>query len=133
MSFCFKRRAFGRGGFKFLGLVAAIAIIALSLVVLVLLFHTPPETDKSANGNSDLKSQEKGKSMSGTTVPSAGPLRIHPTNPRYFADSAGNPVYMTGSHTWDNLVRVNGPSGESMDFDAYLDFMVSHGHNFMRG
>ena len=28
-----------------------------------------------------------------------GPLRTHPQNARYFADSAGKPVYLTGSHT----------------------------------
>lgn len=133
MSFCFKRRAFGRGGFKFLGLVAAVAIIAFSLVVLVPLLQTARETAAFGDDATNLKLQERATTMSSTTVPTAGPLRIHPANPRYFADSAGNPVYMTGSHTWDNLVRVNGPSGESMDFDAYLDFMVSHGHNFMRG
>jgi hypothetical protein len=39
----------------------------------------------------------------------AGPLRVHPQNPRYFTDSAKNPdgslraVYLTGSHTWDSL------------------------------
>jgi hypothetical protein len=39
----------------------------------------------------------------------AGPLRVHPTNPRYFTDgttnAAGslNAVYLTGSHTWQSL------------------------------
>lgn len=29
-----------------------------------------------------------------------GPLRVHPTNPRYFANAQGTAVYLTGSHTW---------------------------------
>lgn len=32
-----------------------------------------------------------------------GPLRVHPTNPRYFTDDGQRAVYLTGSHTWDNL------------------------------
>ncbi|MDP1676411.1 MAG: hypothetical protein Q8L88_06050, partial [Bacteroidota bacterium] len=32
-----------------------------------------------------------------------GPLRVHPSNPRYFADASGKIVYLTGSHTWSNF------------------------------
>lgn len=28
-----------------------------------------------------------------------GPLRVHPTNPRYFTDGSGNAICLTGSHT----------------------------------
>ncbi|MFM8619444.1 MAG: hypothetical protein ACKOE8_12065, partial [Opitutaceae bacterium] len=38
-----------------------------------------------------------------------GPLRVHPENPRYFADAAGQPLLLAGSHTWANLVDM-GPS-----------------------
>lgn len=72
-------------------------------------------------------------------VPAAGPLRVHPQNPRYFTDGTkderGTPqaVYLTGSHTWNNLVDMgcSDPS-EVFDFDAYLDFLVRHHHNFIR-
>jgi hypothetical protein len=37
------------------------------------------------------------------TIPTAGPLQVHPANPRYFADCRGRAVYLTGSHTWDSL------------------------------
>jgi len=48
----------------------------------------------------------------------AGPLRVHPTNPRYFTDGTNNPdgsvkaVYLTGSQTWGNLCdyRTNWPA-----------------------
>ena len=33
----------------------------------------------------------------------AGPLRVHPENPRYFTDGSGKAIYLTGSHTWSNL------------------------------
>src|SRR5688500_3683509 len=68
-----------------------------------------------------------------------GPLRIHPDNPRYFTDGAkgtdGSPraVYLTGAHTWNNLVDMdrNAPP-KPFDFDVYLDFLERHHHNFIR-
>jgi len=67
-------------------------------------------------------------------IPSdGGPLRIHPKNPRYFADGTGRAVLLTGSHTWANF-QERGVEGETPDFDyeRYLDFMQELGHNFMR-
>ncbi len=63
----------------------------------------------------------------------AGPLRVHPKNPRYFSDSSGGAVLLTGSHTWANF-QERGVEGETPDFDyeRYLDFMQELGHNFMR-
>ena len=63
----------------------------------------------------------------------------HPDNPRYFtdgtktADGSLRAVYLTGSHTWNNLVDMGraDPPG-TFDFDAYLDFLERHGHNFIR-
>ena len=65
--------------------------------------------------------------------PAGGPLRIHPDNPRYFADDTGRAVWLTGSHTWANF-QERGVEGETPDFDyeVYLDFLEDHGHNFMR-
>jgi len=80
-----------------------------------------------------------------------GPLRVHPTNPRYFTDGGKNPdgslraVYLTGSHTWDSLQDLgesDPPSQERLrrdegppaafNFNAYLDFLAKHNHNFIR-
>jgi hypothetical protein len=63
-----------------------------------------------------------------------GPLRVHPENPRYFADRSGKAILLTGSHTWPNLVDM-GPSDPppAFDFDAYLQWLQEHGHNFTRG
>ncbi|MBI4664277.1 MAG: hypothetical protein HY735_36235 [Verrucomicrobia bacterium] len=69
----------------------------------------------------------------------AAPLRVHPDNPRYFTDGTKEPggswkaVYLTGAHTWNNLIdmgRLEPP--EAFDFDAYLDFLEKHHHNFIR-
>jgi hypothetical protein len=65
--------------------------------------------------------------------PAAGPLRVSPANPRYFEDPAGRIVYLTGAHTWNNLVDMGrGLPPEAFDFDAYLAFLEEHGHNVIR-
>ncbi len=75
----------------------------------------------------------------GPSRQAAGPLRVHPTNPRYFTDgtkdAAGtlHAVYLTGSHTWANLVDIGpGDPPPAFDYTAYLDFLDRHHHNFFR-
>ncbi len=63
------------------------------------------------------------------TGPTSGPLRVHPTNPRYFADATGRPVYLTGSHVWQNLQDGN---SITFNFSTYLDKLQSNNHNFIR-
>jgi len=63
-----------------------------------------------------------------------GPLGVHPKNSRYFQNRAtGDVVYLTGSHTWSNLVDIgpDDPPGK-FDFDACLDWMGKLNHNFIR-
>jgi len=62
-----------------------------------------------------------------------GPLRVHPENRRYFTDGSGKAVYLTGAHTWANLVDL-GPTDPPprFDFDAHLDFLGRYDHNFIR-
>ena len=68
-----------------------------------------------------------------------GPLQIHPDNPRYFtdgtlaADGSLRAVYLTGAHTWNNLVDMGrSEPPEEFDFGAYLNFLERHHHNFIR-
>jgi len=71
--------------------------------------------------------------------PAAGPLRVHPDNPRYFtagvknSDGSLKAVYMTGSHVW-NTLQDQGTTypPPAFDFNGYLDFLNQHGHNFVR-
>lgn len=64
---------------------------------------------------------------------SMGPLKVHPTNPRYFADGEGNAVYLTGSHVWYNLQdRGNNYPPPAFDYNGYLNFLKDHNHNFIR-
>jgi hypothetical protein len=67
------------------------------------------------------------------------PLAIHPQNGRYFTDGTRltngvmRAVYLTGSHTWPNLID-RGPSDPppQFNFEAYLDLLRQHNHNFIR-
>jgi len=62
-----------------------------------------------------------------------GTLRVHPLNPRYFADGTGRAVYLTGSHTWSNFKDMGkADPPPCFNFDAYLDFLQEHNHNFIR-
>ena len=59
------------------------------------------------------------------------PLRALASNPNYFTDDTGKAVYLTGSHTWNNLQDWgNGGSIQPLDFTAYVNMLVTHGHNF---
>jgi hypothetical protein len=71
--------------------------------------------------------------------PAAGPLRVHPANPRYFtdgtrgADGSLRAVYLTGSHTWNSLVDVDRADPPApFDSEAYLEFLQRYQHNFIR-
>jgi len=66
-------------------------------------------------------------------VPATGPLRVHPSNGRYFTDGSGRAVYLAGAHTWPNLLDIGpGDPPPRFDFDAYLAFLRRWGHNFIR-
>ncbi|UCG59789.1 MAG: DUF4091 domain-containing protein [Phycisphaerales bacterium] len=70
-----------------------------------------------------------------TSARSGGPLRVHPTNPRYFTGGSGKAIYLTGSHTWNNLqdsAKLGKPLTEKFDYDGYLRFLEKSNHNFMR-
>src|SRR5215468_7395588 len=64
--------------------------------------------------------------------PVSGTLRVDPINPRYFTAGKGA-VYLTGSHTWGNFKdRATVDPPPAFDYDAFLDFLVAHHHNFIR-
>jgi hypothetical protein len=79
------------------------------------------------------------------TLPKAtaprGPLRVHPTNTRYFTDGTKAPdgslkaVYLTGSHHWNNLqdsAKLGHPLTNRFDYDSCLDRLTNYRHNYMR-
>ncbi|HSW98430.1 MAG TPA: Ig-like domain-containing protein [Candidatus Saccharimonadales bacterium] len=61
------------------------------------------------------------------------PLHLSAQNSRYFEDANGRLVYLTGSHTWANgSDNGDGYPPPAFDYNAYLDYLQAHGHNFMR-
>jgi len=59
------------------------------------------------------------------------PLRTSTNNPNYFTDGQGRPVYLTGSHTWNNVQDWGtDDSPQPFDFAAYVSMLVAHHHNF---
>ena len=62
-----------------------------------------------------------------------GVLRASKINGRYFTDDTGRAVYLTGSHTWNNLQDMsrNDPP-EVFDYQKFLDYLQDHNHNFFR-
>ena len=61
----------------------------------------------------------------------AAPLVVSPGNPNYFQDSSGTAIALCGSHSW-NTVQDWGSNGspQTLDFGAFVTFLVAHGHNF---
>jgi Protein of unknown function (DUF4038)/Putative collagen-binding domain of a collagenase/Family of unknown function (DUF6298) len=66
----------------------------------------------------------------GERTPINGPLR-RSKNPNYFEDASGTPLILCGSHTW-NTLQDWGTNGTTrpLDFDAFVTFLKTHGHNF---
>lgn len=61
-----------------------------------------------------------------------GPLRVLQSNPRYFTDGTGKAIYMTGSHTWNNLQDSGIEPIQFFDYSAYLDRLQKYNHNLVR-
>jgi hypothetical protein len=88
-------------------------------------------TYQSASRPDGAPTSRRTPAENGRSVLGEGPLRLHPDNWRYFMDGNGRLIYLTGSHHWDNLVDNDTRPGE-FDFAAYLDFLESYDHNFIR-
>ena len=60
----------------------------------------------------------------------AGPLTAS-GNPNYFKDAHGTVLILSGSQTW-NTLQDWGSHGsvQTLDFNAYVNFLTAHGHNF---
>lgn len=65
--------------------------------------------------------------------PATGPLRINPTNSRYFTDSSGKAVLLVGSdywNLWQDGGRTNPPP--HFDYDEFIQFALDHGYNYLK-
>lgn len=63
-----------------------------------------------------------------------GPLRVHPTNPRWLMDREGRAVLLAGSHIWNNFVDWGeGNPPPAFDHEAFVQWLKEKNHNFVRG
>jgi hypothetical protein len=95
--------------------------------------ESPPSNEVSYMTPGPSDSEGRGQS----TPITGGPLRKHPTNPRYFTDDSGRAIYLTGSHFWTTIQERNEAKTKSRaqafeTFQGYLDFLKSRNHNFTR-
>lgn len=66
-----------------------------------------------------------------TSGPITAPLSALSINPNYFSDGSGKAVYLTGSHTWNDLQDWGtNEFPVPFDFAAYVNLLVAHNHNF---
>ncbi|MBS0001321.1 MAG: cellulase family glycosylhydrolase [Cyclobacteriaceae bacterium] len=64
---------------------------------------------------------------------SPGPLRNSTDHPGYFTDDSGKAIYLTGAHTWNNLVdMVADETDEVFDYPEYMTWMKQRNYNFFR-
>jgi hypothetical protein len=61
-----------------------------------------------------------------------GPLRVQPADRRHFTDGTGKTIYLTGSHTWNNLQDRTDMSQPEFGYAGYLRLLGRQNHNFMR-
>lgn len=65
-----------------------------------------------------------------TTSTSMGPLKHSTVNNRYFVDPSGKPVYLTGSHTWDDFQDTStAATPAAFPFSQYVAMLKANGHN----
>jgi hypothetical protein len=60
----------------------------------------------------------------------AGPLSVRSSNPRFFVDSNGKAVYLSGVHLNNDLIDRSDKT--VLDFASYLNFLQQYEHNFVR-
>ena len=101
------------------------------LCLLFVLLITQKNYGQAANKNIPILQRIAWKANPNPPIKSV--LRINKVNPLYFADTSGNAIYLTGSHTWSDVLDMTGPSGhQDADKDSFLDWIAGYGHNFTR-
>jgi hypothetical protein len=68
--------------------------------------------------------------ISNGTLSTIGPLKQSTVNSRYLVAPAGNAVFLSGSHTWNDFQDTNtNSSPAALDFNSYVAFLKSNGQN----
>jgi len=93
--------------------------------------HTLTAVAQDPSGNKGTSSAVS-ITVSNTTNTSMGPLKQSSVNSRYFVDPAGNAVFLSGSHTWDDFQDTDtnvGSTPAAFDFNSYVNFLKAHNQN----
>lgn len=91
--------------------------------------HTLAALAKDATGNSATSSGVT-VTVSNVAATGMGPLVQSATNSHYFVNPAGQAVLLAGTHTWNDFQDTDtSTSPAAFDFNGYVSFLKSHGHN----
>lgn len=104
---------------RFSGLRAARVVVLMGVVILVL-------------GLSSVAPRSLPTTLLRPRLASAAitsPLRVSATNSHYLTDASGRAMYLSGSHTWDDMQDLSQGAPGAFDFNAYVNFLVAHGQN----
>ena len=114
---CQKTNVFGQIGLMFVGSLPG---------------PHPARSQTAVGQRDDVRSSPEASSPVAVNRPAAGPLKVHPDNPRYFTDGSGRPVYLTGSHLGWELQDDAWGREHTFNFPSFLEFLNAHNHNFLR-
>jgi Big-like domain-containing protein/collagenase-like protein with putative collagen-binding domain len=92
--------------------------------------HTLTAVAKDTSNNSATSSPVTITVNNVTGTGGMGPLVQSAANAHYFVNPAGKGVLLSGSHTWNDFLDTDqSASPAALDFNAYVNFLKSHGHN----
>jgi hypothetical protein len=103
--------------------IPLVAIFALVAAVATVWWNDPMDADDSALDKIGWTTQ-RGQAT--------GPLRVQPADRRHFTDGSGKTIYLTGSHTWNNLQDRTNTLQPEFGYAGYLQLLGRENHNFIR-
>src|SRR6266571_3925007 len=103
--------------------------ISLDTTTLSNATHTLTAVAQDPSGNKGTSSAVM-ITVSNTTNPPMGPLKKSTMNTRYFVDPAGNAVFLSGSHTWNDVQDTSQSSSPAaFPFANYVSMLKADGQN----
>src|SRR6266700_4959702 len=103
--------------------------ISLDTTALSNATHTLTAVAQDPSGNKGTSSAVT-ITVSNTTSTSMGPLKKSTVNTRYFVDPGGNGVFLSGSHTWNDVQDTDqSASPAAFPFANYVSMLKGDGQN----
>lgn len=109
------------------------ACLILILTAPVLAIGSYPLLRKDLKGARHINERSVVPLVLRDSSPATGPLRVLPSNPRYFTDGSGRAILLAGTHTWFTMQDMSEADPPlAFDYNAFLDFVQARGDNFFR-